>query len=107
MGQGSASSLDEVNPKHYEEDDQEDEEGAEFFNSMIDTTDTCSNSDSEIKLCNTGTQICAFQYNILPPVGSLFRVNKRHNLLQFKFRPGQVYQADVNGTLHKSNLMKL
>ena len=62
------------------------------------------NGDNVIKLIKPGIQVCAFEYNIRPPVGIYYRVNKNHNMVKVEIEAGQMYQADHACTLYKVGL---
>jgi hypothetical protein len=95
------------------EGDDEDDDN-DFLNSYITVTKAppppdqqpIQYGDNEIKLTQPGTQVCVFQYNVLPPIGKVFRVNKKHNLVEMIFKPWQMYQADGDGNLHPIGLLK-
>jgi hypothetical protein len=122
-GNDSVSTESSITANPDEEDPEDDEENEEFINNFITFKDTASpestkctipnpqlseyESDSEIKLDTNGTQICMFKYDARPPIGSLFKVNKKHNLVQIKLKPGRVYQTDDNGILHLLKRYKL
>ena len=58
---------------------------------------------NNIQFCKPDTQVCVFEYEILPPVGNVFRVDQQHTLVVVFIR-GKVYQADSNGDLHTIGL---
>jgi hypothetical protein len=60
--------------------------------------------DNVIKILKPGIQVCAFEYNILPPVGIYYRVNKNHHLMKVVIEPGIFYQADDECNLYKVGL---
>ena len=60
--------------------------------------------DNLIKLLKPGIQVCAFEYNILPPIGVYYRVNKNHHLVKVVIEPGIIYQADNECNLYKVGL---
>jgi hypothetical protein len=62
------------------------------------------NGDNIIKLIKPGIQVCAFEYNIRPPVGIYYRVNKDHNMVKVEIEAGLMYQADHACTLYKVGL---
>ena len=106
---------DTTNPTQGANINEEDEEEGEndFLNSYITVTEASTPdhqpiqySDNEIKFTQPGTQVCVFQYNVLPPIGKIFRVNKKYNLVEMFFKPWQMYQADGDGILHPIGLLK-
>jgi hypothetical protein len=60
--------------------------------------------DNVINILKPGIQVCAFEYNILPPVGIYYRVNKNHHLVKVVIEPGVIYQADDECNLYKLGL---
>jgi hypothetical protein len=60
--------------------------------------------DNVIQILKPGIQVCAFEYNILPPVGIYYRVNKNHHLVKVVIEPGIIYQADDECNLYKVGL---
>jgi hypothetical protein len=86
-------------------DDEEEDMDDELINShisecVIPVGNNTPIQNNIIKLRKPGTQVCVYEYDILPPVGKLFKVDKHHNFVQVTFKPGQVYQADQHGNLH-------
>ena len=60
--------------------------------------------DNDIKLLKPGIQVCAFEYNILPPIGVYYRVNNNHRLVKVIIEPGIIYQADNECNLYRVGL---
>jgi hypothetical protein len=86
-------------------DDEEEDMDDDLINShisecVIPVGDNTPIQNNIIKVRKPGTQVCVYEYDILPPVGKLFKIDENHNFVQVTYKPGQVYQADQYGNLH-------
>jgi hypothetical protein len=63
-------------------------------------TDNNAKIPKETLVCTQkGYKVCVYDFNQLPTAGRMYKVDKEHNMVAFKFPPGQVYQVDKDGFL--------